>query len=532
VVVGTVVGVPLVVPFLGLGSSAAGWSIWEDPGRLAALAGNTLALATHTLALALPVGTAGAVLLYRTDLPGRALLRFLLLLSLFVPLPLLATAWQAAWGAGGWLPEIVGAATPPGAWAPWAEGIGAAAWIHAVAAVPWVVLIVGLGLGWVERELEEDALTAAGPWRVLCHVTLPRCRAALAAAGLWVLLGALTEITVTDVTQVRTFAEETYTQMVLGDRPALDRAASAQVPVVALAAALLLGTARGVERRLPPLEYAAVMPLVFPLRRARWPLAALTWLAVAAVALLPVAGLLWKAGLSGAPATWSLRTVGAHLVRPRGALLAESLGTAAAAGVLLAGAALVVCWLAVGSRWFRIAAAGLVALAWVVPAPLVGFGLAETIRGAVGASHFPLLARLLYYGPSPVPVVWAYLVRFFPYACAMLWPVIRLIPRELVETARLEGARPRQVLTRVALPIALPACLVSALATGVLALGELGASKRVATAGTPVLAHEVFEQMHYGVTNDLAALCLLLLIVVAVGGAGVGVLMRTAAQGN
>jgi iron(III) transport system permease protein len=93
-------------------------------------------------------------------------------------------------------------------WKPWDVGLPAAAWIHGIAAVPWVILLVGLGLRAVDPELEEDALTATGPWRVLRLVTLPNVRLAVVVASLWVVLQAATEITITDMLQVRTFAEE------------------------------------------------------------------------------------------------------------------------------------------------------------------------------------------------------------------------------------------------------------------------------------------------------------------------------------
>ena len=51
-----------------------------------------------------------------------------------------------------------------------------------------------------------------------------------------------------------------------------------------------------------------------------------------------------------------------------------------------------------------------------------------------------------------------------------------------------------------------------------MSLGELSASKLVETPGSQTFAHEVFTQMHYGVTNDLAALGLVLLAAVLVGG--------------
>src|SRR5581483_11973836 len=105
-----------------------------------------------TLALSLPAGVAGAVLLYRTNLPGRRWLRLLVLLTLFVPLPLFTSGWQAVVGSGGWLPVAIWSPPRPDepaspatgvAWAPWGQGVGSAVWVHAVAGLPWVILLVG-----------------------------------------------------------------------------------------------------------------------------------------------------------------------------------------------------------------------------------------------------------------------------------------------------------------------------------------------------------------------------------------------------
>src|SRR5262245_26838136 len=178
-----VVGLPLLLPFLEAVRRPDAWQAWRDSERALHLGRNTALLIAGTMLLALPVGTLLAFLLYRTDLPLARLWRGLLLLILFVPLPLFASAWQAALGTGGWLPSGWWSTQPwptlpasgmppadagsvgPGAgaevrplWKPWAQGLGAAIWVHAVAALPWVVLIVGQGMRWVERELEEDAL--------------------------------------------------------------------------------------------------------------------------------------------------------------------------------------------------------------------------------------------------------------------------------------------------------------------------------------------------------------------------------------
>jgi iron(III) transport system permease protein len=490
------------------------------------------------------VGVAGAVLLYRTDLPLRGLFRFLVVLTLFVPLPLFASGWQAALGSGGWLPAAFWSAPPAGdpdgsptglVWKAWGRGWVAAVWIHAVAALPWVVLLVGQGLRWVERELEEDALTAAGPWRVLWAVTLRRSAAAVGAAALWVALQAATEITVTDMFQVRTFAEEVYTQLVAPEpdaaaptgEAAVARAVAVSLPSVLATWLVVLAAARAWERRLPPLQTFDASPYLYRLGAARWPCAALVVLVVAALVGVPVASLVWKVGLGGSPQEWSgvvaldhLRTV----FRVRGQLVAESLLVAGLAGAGTAALALVTCWLATGTRRFHFAVLLLIGAAWAMPGPVVGLGLKGAIGVLMDLDPTGLAARLLYHGPSPAPVLWAYLVRFFPFAVALLWPVVRLLPRDLRDAARVDGAGPAGELWHVVRPLTALAGVRAALAVAVLCLGELSAGKLAETPGSQTFAHEVFTQMHYGVTNDLAALCLVLLAAVTAGGALVAAL--------
>lgn len=534
------VGVPLALPFVEALSRPDAWAAWGDAPRSALLARNTFGLVAGTLLVTVPLGTLVAFLLYRTDLPLARLWRGLVVLTLFVPLPLFATAWQAALGTGGWLPAAPWATAPFAEalegevrplWKPWAQGVGAAVWIHAAAGLPWVILIMGQGLRWVERDLEEDALTAAGPWRVAWRVTLPRCRAALGVAALWVALMAATEITVADMVQVRTLAEEAYLQFGLHDDAGLARTVLLALPALLLAGALVIVVVRRWERTLPPLERVADVPRVFPLGAFRWPCFAVVLLATVGLVAVPVGSLVWKAGLGGSPEMWSIQVVLAYLdkeLRTSGLTVATSCGVAAVAGVAAAALGLLVCWLAQESRRFRLAVLVLLAAAWVLPAPVLGVGLKETIHrlldvedlivgGWLAPNERPL-RRALFLGPSAVPIFWAYLVRFFPFAVALQWPVVRHIPPELRDAIRTDGASTWQEFRHLVLPLAWPACLRAGLAVGVLALGEIGASRLVRAAWSP-FAHVVFEQMHYGVTGNLAALCLVLLGVAAAGGA-------------
>lgn len=545
-VLAAVVGLPLLLPLLDVLRHPAAWQAWTEAERLLLLARNTLLLIAGTLALTLTVGVPAAVLLYRTDLPLRRLFRFLVLLSLFVPLPLAASAWQATFGSGGLLPaDLWSTPLQPGAdapapvipWKPWAQGMYAAIWVHAAVALPWVILLVGVGLRWVERELEEDALTCAGPLRVIWSVTLRRARAAIGVAALWVALQVATEISVTDMMQVRTFAEEVYTQFVVPPPEAATdtaaavraRAVAVSLPSVLITALLIIAAVWTWERSVPPLE-RVTEPLCFRLGWLRWPCAVLLAALVVLLAGVPLASLMWKAGLAGSPRAWSLHHVADSLskaVAVRGTMVIESVALAALAGVLVAGLGLLTCWALTGAgRWFRGGVIGLLVTAWALPGPVIGVGLNTAILLLVTTINWSVLDVLLYRGPSAVPLVWAYVVRFFPCAVALLWPVVRLIPAELRDAARVDGAGPLQELGYVVWPLVARPFSRAVLAVSVLALGELGASKLVETPGSQTFTHEVFNLMHYGVTADVAALCLLLLAVVALGGTAVAIFNR------
>jgi ABC-type Fe3+ transport system permease subunit len=351
--------------------------------------------------------------------------------------------------------------------------------------------------------------------------------------------------------QVRTFAEEVYTQFT---RPELDpivpdaddvlaRAVAVSLPAFVITWALIAWAAGRWERSLPPFGSRVGPPVRFSLGRMRWPCLIGVLFVAGILAGVPLTSLVWKAGLEVpvprpevsdsaesppySPPEWSTRTTGKYLgrtLRVRGSLVGESLLLAGGAGLATAGLALLVCWFALDARWFRLLVLGLMAVLWAMPGPVLGLGLKDAIAGLLDATGSDWLARVLYYGPSPVPVLWAYLLRFFPYAVAILWPVVRMLPPELRDAERIYGTGPGHEFRHLILPLTAGGCLLAAVAVAVLSLGELSAGKLVETPGSITFAHEVFTQMHFGVTNNLAALCLILLLAALLGGAGVAFL--------
>jgi ABC-type Fe3+ transport system permease subunit len=282
----------------------------------------------------------------------------------------------------------------------------------------------------------------------------------------------------------------------------------------------VFAVARRWERALPPRTTVAGPPPVFRLGRWRRPAAVLAALFSIAFLALPMGSLVWRAGLSGRPAAWSPLTVAHHLAvvgRAEAGVLLKSLIVAVLTGGACAGLALVACWACLDARRLRSALLVLMAVAWALPGPIVGLGLKGTFEEMLRLTDSSFVAAVFWHGPSPAPLVWADFVRFFPCAVAILWPAVRQTPRELRDAARMDGATPGQELGQVVWPLHAGAVLRAALAVGILTLGELSADKPIFTPGWPGYAQTIFEQMHFGVTNDLAARCLWLLAAATAG---------------
>jgi iron(III) transport system permease protein len=542
-------GLPAAVLASELLFTPQGWDAWRESARLLTLLRNTVLLAGGTVALSLPLGSLGGLVLYRSDLRGRFALRRLTVVAMFIPLPLTASAWQALLGAAGWgvmytFPPGDRQSPDPLISTGWAHGLLTAVIIHSAAALPWVVWLTGQGFLWVERHIEEDALTHGGAWSAFWQATLPRALPAMALAGFWVGIQAASEITITDMCQVRTFAEEVYTQFARPDpgtgfspEQSQARALATAMPAALLSAVAVSLVAWSWRHRLPPLD--AAPPTDWPLLKlGRWRAAAAGWvylLLLIAVGI-PFMSLLWKVGHVPPHGSWSIVIAGRQLARAwqaQSRRITISLLESAATGIAVALFAVLTCWVLRPYLRARPLLLFALVLLWCLPGPVLGIGLKDTIlalmnvEDGVTGERLHVLRAILYDGPSLVPVMWASGLRFLPVAMAMLWPVVGLLPQHLIESARSDGVTDAGMLRHVVLPLTLWPVLRAALIGTALCLGELSASKLVNTPGCQTFADEIFMQLHFGVGNHLAAMCLLLLAVVAVLGGLIGMVPGT-----
>ncbi|MCL4202480.1 MAG: ABC transporter permease subunit [Pirellulaceae bacterium] len=490
-------------------ATAAGltaWWLYGEPQPWV-LMRNTVLLSLGVCLIAVPLGTCLAISLTRTDLPGRRAMTPALLALLFVPLYLTAAAWDAGFGQIGWYTLVQSSPAEP-----WLAGWRAAIWIHAMAAIPWVMLLVAAAARHVEASLEEDALLDGTARQVLWHVTLRRLRPALAVAALWVLLGTAAEMTVTDLYRVRTYAEVLYTGFALGDD--LSDSAMRVLPgMVAVTWLVVIGfvvaASLAPSFRTPPRP-----PWIFRLGRWRW----LMVIAQSGVLLLliavPLGNLVYKAGVTvqiddgQRQRLWTIaalwETVAAVPWR-----YGEEFGWTAVLGAVTATAAvalgLPLAWLARRGGWRSVPAVAIAATGLAIPGPLIGLSIIWLLDRPFPPGLIWLYDRTLF-----APVL-AMLVRTLPITILFGWHVLSSIASDVLDAAACDGAGTWRQFWWIAVPPRIASLLAVWLVAFAVATGDLACSILVVPAGVTTIPIRVFGLLHAGVDDQVAGICLVML---------------------
>ncbi len=473
-------------------------------------------LAGGTLLISLPLGVFLAVAIAKTSLWARRPLERCLIVLLFVPLYVQATAWHAAVGQGGWLLD-----------AGWLVGWRGAIWIHGMAAVPWVVLFLAAVLRNVPRELEEDALLDTAAWWVLMRVTIQYAIAGIVAAALWITVICFSEMTVTDLFQVRTFAEEVYTAASLGTleggqvgSPEVPQFAAHELWLGTLAVVLLVSAALGAVWMWVPLADMVSFESgwMWRLERGKWFVSLATWLVVAVVVGVPLLGLVGKAGSQVTRENgqvvhgWALSKAASLVANSpweHRRELGWSLTIGAVAAVAATALGVVFAWVLRTRKNLLLPSAIALAVGFAIPGPLLGVWIIRTLNRPMDSWLWPLTWC---YDHTILAPVLAQFLRVLPLATLILGAQFASLPQDVLDSARSEGANWWQVLLKVALPWSWPALVAALCLAMVVALSDLAATLLVVPPGVSTLSVRIFGLLHYGAEDRVAALCLMLVI--------------------
>lgn len=499
--------VPLAV-VISTGVRGENLQMLTDPDVLEAAA-NTLMSAGGSAVLATLAGALLAVVLDRTDLPGRAALRWVFLLPFLVPPFIGAMAWMALLGPNGpvnsALKSITGTQQAPvsiyGGW-----GV---VLLLAVHSYPLAYLVIAAALRRVPGSLEEAArVSGASTARTLAHVTLPLLRPGLLAAFVLTFVANMSDFGIPALIGL----PERYTTLTtLVYRYLAAGMVTNPLPAVAAIGVVLLVLALAVvilQRRLPSgteLDGGSA-GLPFEMGRARLPLSAVLWAAAGVVCVLPLLALTAQALLPAPGVPLTLQNI-----------TFENITTAVTSGgavsgitnslMLGLGAALIcgVLGLAVGALLTRTRSRSNAALDVTAMLP-------QALPGLVIAVAWLLIAPALGIFNTPWVILGAYVMAFLALVVQSVRAPLHSVPASLEEAARISGASPLRALADVAGRLAVPAAVTGAVVVLLTAVRELTISILLVAPGTQTLGVVIFNLQQAGDYNSASALALLVTI--------------------
>jgi len=446
-------------------------ALLDDPGFGEELRHSLIWLGV-TLAVPVLLGLGLALLLARAPARLAAACRALLLVPLLLPSAVIAVIWKLIYNPlNGPLTALLQAlgvgsdATP--------EWLGdtnlalacllvAACW----AAFGLALLVFGAALASIGREAREAAaIDGAGAWARFRHLTLPHLRHALPLATV---VTALCAVPSFDLVSLLTNGGPGYATTTLeldmeGRAFSLGQVGSgAAVACIAAVIGLVLSlmalaAARGYEQGgeddvapAPRNRDDAGRPAG---RRGRWAAAA-ALVAATTLTLLPLAWLVARAGGSDSEGDTPWAHLAAVWSDGFGAAFATSATIAMTVAVASVALALPAAFALQGAR----GRAGRIAQALAVA--LLAVGLFQPTEVVI-IPLFTLLRdlRLL---DSVAGIMLPEMGRVIPLSVLLLWGALRALPAGVLEAARVDGAAPRQVLRRVALPLVWPTVAVVA----------------------------------------------------------------------
>ncbi len=492
--------------------------VWSSRATRRALA-NTLESGLWATMLATVLGTGFALLLALTDLRGRGIVAFLLLVPLLIPPQITAMAWADLVGPGSPVLELVGLAPPPGTANPLHSGAGVAL-VMGVEHMTIVFLAVMAGARQVPRDLIEAArLNGAGPWRALRRIILPLLRPAILSGAALAFVAAIGNFGVPALLGIPG-RYPTLTTLVYQRLNGFGPSVLAEVAAIALLLMLIAAAGlalRGLAARGAQVAVDRVGPALqpFALGRLRLPVEVAAWTLAALLALLPLAALIGTALVPalGVPLTWDTITLAnLRLVlfeqEATQRALANSLLLAGIAAAISAVVALPLGYLAV----FRRSAAAR-ALDLIVDAPYAIPGIALAIALIlVFLKPLPVIGISLY-GTLAILAV-AYLSRFLSLALRPTAAAFAQIDPALEEAAAIAGAGLLRRLARILAPQAAAAAAAGAVLVFINAANELTLSALLWSSGHETLGVTVFSLHYEGNAPAAAAMALVSVAVV------------------
>jgi iron(III) transport system permease protein len=484
-------------------------------GEFWGVLGGTVVYALATTILAVVIGATLAVLLTRTDMPGRRWLATLIVVPFYISPLILAFAWIIVFGPQGYLTNL-------------ARNLGLPVWdLYSLAGItivtatyymPYAYLYCTSTLALADPQLESAArIGGAGPVRALWSVTVPLMRPALVFSTLLVLVSTVELLSIPLVlgtpSNVNVLSTYVYTIGIVGVRTDYGAIAVISILTVLLVTGLVMLQSKLVaqERRFVTVGGKATRPRQLKLGGLRWVMFGLVLLYVIIAIVLPLLGILAQAFTSilspfiNPLTVITLDNFGLIFDTPSysqsiiNSLLIAVIG--GAIGVLF----MAFCALTV----YRSDLKGRKILSYLALYP-------RAFPGIIVGIGF-LWAFLLIPGIGGVRnTIWvmalAFIMRHLPLGFTSISPAVLSVSTELDRAARVSGATWLGVARSIMLPLLRPALLSTYVLLIITFLKEYAVALFLFAPGSQVIGTTLIELWRQGNSGPISALATIQLV--------------------
>jgi iron(III) transport system permease protein len=261
---------------------------------------NTLLFSVLTTIVSVAVGTVLAVLVGRTDMPGRKTLGGMLLWPLYLSPLVVAFGWVIMYGPAGYVTLLMKSMVGVQPWNLYT--IPGMAIVASMAEIPLAYLYCSSSAAVADPSLEDAARSAgAGPLRIFLSVTLPLMRPPVLTSTVLIFTASLEMLSIPLIlgnpAGIDFFSSFLYTEGLLAATPdyGLIGAAAMLLLVIVTGLVIIQGRFLRESARFVTVRGKAARPRIFRLGWLRWVGFVLTCGYILTGAVIPIAGLVLRA---------------------------------------------------------------------------------------------------------------------------------------------------------------------------------------------------------------------------------------------
>ena len=461
---------------------------------------NSVGLSFGTTLLSFVVGVPLAFFLVKTNLWGRKVFGIAYLIPVLIPPYMHAIVWAHLLSKNGLVNQCIAQLFSLKE-APFdIHGLPGAIFIMTLAYFPFVTLLTASGLRSIDRGVEEASLLHHGPWQTIKGITLPLVAPHILCGAFFVFIFSVINFGVPDILRVRVYPLEVFIQFSAYYN---EKAAMAlSLPLVGLILLLValqkwymkdrsyVNLASGFEKtrryhlgQLQGLAYIFAFTILF--------LSVVTPIAV----LLKVAG----------PISTYVKVLETSKTQ-----IGYSIVLALFGGFSMACLAFFISYFIerTASRAKTVVEFATL-IPFAIPATVLGIGMIKVWNRPVTD---------VIYGSSII-IILGYVAHFIPFTIRVTSSALKQVSPRLEEAAFLITNNWIRIIGKIVLPLMRPGLLAAFFIGFILSIGDLGTTLLIMPPGKTTLPVKIYNLMHYGAEQMVAALCLVLIgIILAFSG--------------